>query len=325
MEVIRLPGYTEDEKLEIAKRHLVPRQLEAHGLGLEQLRFGDPGLKRMITGYTREAGLRNLEREIAAVCRKVARRVAEGSTQPVRITPASLKRFLGAERISPDEMLRQDEVGVATGLAWTATGGDVLFVEATAMKGRGELMLTGQLGEVMKESARAALSFARSHAREFGIADDFFSSHDIHIHVPEGAIPKDGPSAGITLATSVLSVCTGQPVRRALAMTGEITLRGSVLPVGGLKEKLLAARRAGIESVILPGLNRNELDEVPARVKRGLTLHLVDGVEEVLALALVAPQASRTSRPATRGAGRTYRSRRRPAEVRGARRSPRRA
>jgi ATP-dependent Lon protease len=200
---------------------------------------------------------------------------------------------VGAPKVLPDEMLKKDAVGIATGLAWTATGGDVLFVEATAMKGKGRLMLTGQLGEVMKESAQAALSYARSRARLFGIAEGYFATHDLHIHLPEGAIPKDGPSAGITLATAMLSVFTSRPVRRSLAMTGEITLRGNVLPIGGLKEKLLAARRAGITAIVIPKLNRKELLEIPAHLKRGIEFHLVEEVDEVLKLALVPPLAPR--------------------------------
>jgi len=294
MELLTLSGYTEEEKIEIAKRHLVPKQLEEHGITGEQLTFTEKALRAMINSYTREAGLRNLEREIAAVTRKVARRVAEGHPEPVRVTPGAIARYLGAPKVLPDEMLKKDAVGIATGLAWTATGGDVLFVEATVMKGKGRLMLTGHLGEVMKESAQAALSYARSHARQFGIRDDFFGSHDIHIHVPEGAIPKDGPSAGITMATAMISAFIGRPVKRSLAMTGEITLRGNVLPIGGLKEKILAARRAGITIVVCPRLNQKELDEVPFHLKRNLDVHLVEDVDEVLKLALVPPLVART-------------------------------
>jgi ATP-dependent Lon protease len=289
MEVLRLAGYTEDEKLEIAKRHLVPKQLDEHGLTPEYLVFTDKALKALINTYTREAGLRNFEREIAAIARKVARRVAEGETGTVRVTPGSLQRFLGAPKTLPEERLKKDAVGIATGLAWTATGGDVLFVEASLMKGKGRLTLTGHLGDVMKESAQAALSWARSHARAHGIKDEVFAINDLHVHVPEGAIPKDGPSAGITMATAILSALTGRAVRAALAMTGEITLRGQVLPIGGLKEKILAARRAGIETIVCPKLNEKELDEVAAHLRRGMTFHLVEDVEEVLKLALVPP------------------------------------
>jgi ATP-dependent Lon protease len=289
MEVIALSGYTEDEKVEIAKRHIVPKQLTEHGLDPTLLAYSDPALRAIINGYTREAGLRNLEREIATVARKVARKVAEGRSEPTRLQPGTLQKYLGVAKVQPEEMLKKDAVGTSTGLAWTATGGDVLFVEATAMRGKGHLTLTGSLGEVMKESAQAALSYARTHARQYGIRDDFFGSHDIHVHVPEGAIPKDGPSAGITIATAMISVFTGRPVRRSIAMTGEITLRGNVLRIGGLKEKLLAARRAGIESIICPKLNENDLKEIPAHLKRNLEFHLVEIVDEVLRIALVPP------------------------------------
>jgi ATP-dependent Lon protease len=293
MEVLHLSGYTEDEKIEIARRHIVPKQLEEHGITPEQLIFSDKALRALINSYTREAGLRNLEREIAAISRKVARKVAEGHVGTVKATPLSLPRFVGAPKILPDEILKKDALGTATGLAWTATGGDILFIEATAMKGKGRLTLTGHLGDVMKESAQAALSFARTRARLYGIRDDFFAGHDIHVHIPEGAIPKDGPSAGITMATAMISVFTNRPVRRSVAMTGEITLRGNVLPIGGLKEKILAARRAGITALVIPRLNKKELDEVPAHLKRGLEIHLVDEVDEVLRLALVPPLEAR--------------------------------
>jgi ATP-dependent Lon protease len=309
MEVLRLSGYTEDEKLEIAKRHLLPKQLEEHGITREQLLFTDRALRGVINSYTREAGLRNFEREIASIARKVARRVAEGQPDLVKLTPASLHRYLGAPKILPDEILKKDNVGVAMALAWTATGGDVMFIEASSMKGKGRLTLTGSLGDVMKESAQAALSYARARARTFGIREDYFATHDLHVHVPEGAIPKDGPSAGITIAAAVISVFTNRPVRRTVAMTGEITLRGNVLPIGGLKEKLLAARRAGITTVIVPELNKKELDEIPPHLKRGLEIHLVDEVEEVLRLALVPPLEARP--PAT-GAKPTFAAKPRP-------------
>jgi ATP-dependent Lon protease len=309
MEVIRLPGYTEEEKLEIARRHLVPKQLEEHGLTAEHLAFTDKALRGLINSYTREAGLRNFEREIAAIARKVARRVAEGEEGKVRVTPASLQRFIGAPKNLPEERLKKDAVGIATGLAWTATGGDVLFVEASTMKGKGGLTLTGHLGDVMKESAQAALSYARSRAKQWGIRDEFFGINDLHIHVPEGAIPKDGPSAGITMATSLISAFTGRAVRCSVAMTGEITLRGHVLPIGGLKEKILAARRAGIETIVCPKLNQKELDEVPAQLRRGITFHLVDDVEEVLKLALVPLPTSKPSRSGKKPSPRPYRAR----------------
>jgi ATP-dependent Lon protease len=310
MEVIRLPGYTEEEKLAIAKRHLIPKQLEEHGLETDQLAFSDKALRAMINSYTREAGLRNLEREIAAIARKVARRVAEGETGKVRVGPGSLHKYLGAPKILPEERLKKDAVGIATGLAWTATGGDVLFVEATTMKGKGGLTLTGQLGDVMKESAQAALSYARSRAKQWGIPDALFADHDLHVHVPEGSIPKDGPSAGITMATAIISAFTGRPVRCSVAMTGEITLRGHVLPIGGLKEKILAARRAGIETVVCPKLNQKELDEVPAPLRRGIAFHLVEDVDEALDVALVPPPKSRAKASASgKGSPRAYRQR----------------
>jgi len=297
MEVIRLSGYTEDEKVEIAKRHLIPKQLEEHGLTAEHVVITDQTLRAMINSYTREAGLRNLEREIASIVRKVARKVAEGRTGVTRITPSVLAKYLGAPRVLPDEILKKDAIGIALGLAWTATGGDVMFIEATAMRGKGRLTLTGSLGNVMKESAQAALSYARTRAKQFGIREDFFGNHDLHVHVPEGAIPKDGPSAGITIATAMLSVFTARPVKRSVAMTGEITLRGNVLPIGGLKEKLLAARRAGITTLIIPKLNKKELDEIPSHLKRGLEIHMVDEVEEVLRLALIPPLEPRAVEP----------------------------
>jgi ATP-dependent Lon protease len=292
MEVIRLSGYTEEEKVEISKRHIVPKQLSEHGITPENLLITDAGLRSLINSYTREAGLRSLEREVAAISRKVARKVAEGATGTVKVTPASIPKYLGAPKILPEEMLKKDEVGIATGLAWTATGGDILFIEATAMKGKtGRLTLTGSLGDVMKESAQAALSYARTHSKQYGMKEDFFANNELHIHVPEGAIPKDGPSAGITMATAMISVLTGRPVRRSVAMTGEITLRGNVLPIGGLKEKILAAKRAGIDTIVCPKLNKKELDEVQPQIKRNLKFHLVEHIDEVLKIALLPADA----------------------------------
>jgi len=315
MEVIRLTGYTEDEKLEIAKRHLVPKQLDEHGLNPEHLVFTDPALRTVIDSYTREAGLRNFEREIATVTRKIARKVAEGEIGTTRVTPNALQRFLGAPKTLPEERLKKDEVGIATGLAWTATGGDVLFVEATVMKGKGRLTMTGQLGDVMKESAQAALSWTRAHARQLGLREEAFGVNDLHVHVPEGAIPKDGPSAGITMATAIVSAFTGRPVRASLAMTGEITLRGHVLPIGGLKEKILAARRAGIDTILCPKLNKKELDEVPPHLRRGMQMHLVETVDEVLSLALLPPPDAR-AQPGPKTAPRPFPGRpRRPVTV----------
>src|SRR5262247_1009053 len=287
MEIIQLSGYTEQEKLEIAKRHLIPKQVAEHGLTKAQIQFTDEALKGIILQYTHEAGLRNLEREIAAVCRKVAKQVATGEKKGRKIHTDNLDQFLGRPKIFQEELLKRDQVGVATGLAWTPVGGDILFVEATAMRGRGGLTLTGQLGDVMKESAHAALSYARSHAKEFGISEDFFSKHDIHVHVPEGAIPKDGPSAGVTMATAILSLLTRKAVHRKIAMTGEITLRGEVLPVGGIKEKVLAARRAKITTVILPSLNKRDLEDVNETIRKEMRFIFVDDVKSVFKAALL--------------------------------------
>src|SRR5438128_456433 len=287
MEIIQLSGYTEEEKVEIAKRHLITKQIAEHGLTNEQIQFTDEGLRAIINLYTQEAGLRNLEREIAAACRKVAKQVALGEKTTRKIHTDNLDQFLGRPKIFQEELLKRDQVGVATGLAWTPVGGDVLFVEATAMKGRGGLTLTGQLGDVMKESAQAALSYARSHAKEFGISDDFFSKHDIHVHVPEGAIPKDGPSAGVTMATAILSLLTQKAVHRKIAMTGEITLRGEVLPVGGIKEKVLAARRAKIDTIILPALNKRDLEDINETIRKEMKFIFVDDVQNVFKAALL--------------------------------------
>ena len=287
MEVIQLTSYTEEEKLQIATRHLLPKQLEENGLTTETIGFSNQAVRQMISRYTREAGLRNLEREVSRVCRKVAKRVAQGREELSRITAGNLSSFLGPAKYTPEENLEHDQVGVATGLAWTPTGGDILFVEATAMKGKGELILTGTLGDVMRESARAALSYARSRATQFNIDEQLFGTHDIHIHIPEGAIPKDGPSAGVTMALAMISVLTNTPIRRNVALTGEITLRGNVLPVGGVKEKVLAARRAGLDTVVLPRVNGKDVDELPRYVKRDLKFQLVDQVDEVLKAALI--------------------------------------
>jgi len=289
MEVIRLSGYTEEEKIVIAKKHLVPRQVAENGLKGANISFAEQALRVIISKYAREAGLRNLERAVASICRKVARQVAEGRRAKVRVTASSLETYLGPSPTFPEEALQADQIGVATGLAWTESGGDVLFVEATTMKGKGNLILTGQLGEVMKESAHAALSYARARARELVIPWDFFEGVDVHVHVPEGAIPKDGPSAGITMATAMLSAFTERPVRRDVAMTGEITLRGNVLPVGGIKEKVLAARRSGVRVVILPEANRRNLEEIPRVLRKDMEFVLVQDVREVFARALLDP------------------------------------
>jgi ATP-dependent Lon protease len=299
MEVLEIPGYTEEEKLAIARDHLVDKQVANHGLTAEQLTISDASLRTVIRGYTREAGVRNLEREIGALCRKAARRRAEGNESALVITPDVVVEMLGAPTFMDEEMEeRTKEPGVAIGLAWTPAGGDVLFIEASRMAGTGSLTLTGQLGEVMKESARAALSWFRAHAAAYGADPDFFKNAEVHLHVPSGAIPKDGPSAGVTIATALASEVTGRPVRGDIAMTGEITLSGRVLPVGGIKEKVLAARRAGLREVILPRQNeKNVKEDLTDELRRELTIHFVQSVDEVLLLALTpGPQASRVKK-----------------------------
>ena len=286
MEVLDLPGYTEEEKLKIAKEFLVPKQLEAHGLTDTHIKFEDGAIRRLTLEYTREAGVRNLEREIANICRAVAKRVAEGQEGLAIIRAEDVPAYLGPVKFFSEVAERTSEPGVATGLAWTPTGGDILFVEATRMKGRKTFSLTGQLGEVMKESAQAALSYVRARAKALKIPEDFFDHSDIHIHVPAGAIPKDGPSAGVTMFTALISLLTGRPVRSDVALTGEITLRGLVLPVGGIKEKVLAANRAGITTVILPKRNEKDLEEVPEEVKKRMKFHFVQRMDEVIDLAL---------------------------------------
>jgi ATP-dependent Lon protease len=288
MEVIRLAGYTEEDKLHIARRHLIPRQLDNHGISPEILAFGDDALVKLIREYTREAGLRNLEREIASIIRKVARKKAEGLADTVAVTPEKVEEFLGAPYFMREEMDERTLIpGVGLGLSWTAAGGETLYIEATQMFGKKGLSLTGQLGDVMKESAQTALSWVRAHARQLGIEDTFFERVDLHLHVPEGAIPKDGPSAGITLTTAIVSLLTGRPVRPRVAMTGEMTLSGRVLPVGGIKEKVLAAHRLGVKEVILPKRNEKAVKEdLPEKVRNDLKIHLVSSIEEVLELAL---------------------------------------
>ncbi|MFP3928063.1 MAG: endopeptidase La [Desulfobacteraceae bacterium] len=286
MEVLELSGYTEDEKVKIAEKFLIPRQLQAHGLKRKQLGIRRSALRGIIRWYTREAGLRNLEREIGAICRGVARKVAEGSEEErFVITDAELKEYLGHPRFTVDLVERTSIPGVVTGMAWTAAGGDILFVEATMMPGKKSLVLTGQLGDIMKESAQAALSYLRAKAGDLGIDEDFYRDKDLHIHVPAGAIPKDGPSAGLTMLTALASLLTERPVRPRLAMTGEITLRGSVLPVGGVKEKVLAASRSGIKHVILPQGNEGELEDIPPKVRKQMTFYPVSRMDEVLELA----------------------------------------
>jgi ATP-dependent Lon protease len=299
MEVLELPGYTEDEKLAIAREHLVEKQVKNHGLTTEQLRFDDAALRSVIRGYTRESGVRNLEREIGSICRKAARRRAEGNEEELVVTPAVVIEMLGAPKFLDEEMEeRTKNPGVAIGLAWTAAGGEVLFVEASRMTGANTLTLTGSLGDVMKESARAALSWFRAHAGEYGVDPDFYKSAEIHLHVPSGAIPKDGPSAGVTMATALVSELTRRPVRGDIAMTGEITLSGRVLPVGGIKEKVLAARRAGVREVILPRQNeKNVKEDLSDELRSDMTIHLVSEVHEVLLLALSPAPASAADRP----------------------------
>jgi ATP-dependent Lon protease len=284
MEIIQLAGYTEQEKLEIARRYLVPRQIDRAGLKRAQIGFTDSGLKAIIADYTREAGVRNLEREIGSACRKVARQVAEGTLEKkVSVTAARVPELLGRARFQADRKRRTSEPGVATGLAWTPVGGDVLFIEATAMPGKGRLTITGQLGDVMKESAQAALSYVRGHA---DLPEDWFATHDLHIHVPAGAIPKDGPSAGITMATALMSLVSGRPVRDDTAMTGELTLTGQVLPIGGLKEKALAAQRAGVRRILAPARNEPDLEDIPEPLREGMDFVWVDEIGDVFDAAL---------------------------------------
>ncbi|MBW2366852.1 MAG: endopeptidase La [Deltaproteobacteria bacterium] len=286
MEILQLLGYTEDEKIQIANRYLIPRQRDAHGIKAGQITITKAAVKQIISGYTREAGLRNLEREIAGVCRGVAAKIAEGTAKKVTISIKNLHEYLGAVRLTRETRARTAIPGVAVGLAWTPFGGEILFIEATSMPGAKGLTLTGQLGDVMKESASAALSFIRSHAEALSVPDAFFTSHDIHIHIPAGAIPKDGPSAGVTMLTALVSLITNRRIKRDLAMTGEITLRGQVLPVGGIKEKVLAAHRSGIKTLILPKWNEKDLEDIPPKVRQDMTFHFADKMQEVLELAL---------------------------------------
>jgi ATP-dependent Lon protease len=286
MEVIHISGYTEEEKANIALKYLVPKQIEAHGMNKSNLKIDEQVIRDIINYYTREAGVRNLEREIAAVCRKSAKVLASGSKKWVRVSTGSLEKYLGVKRFRYDKANEKDEVGIATGLAWTPVGGETLTIEVTLMKGSGRLDLTGHLGDIMKESAKAAMSYIRSKADELNIDSEFYNKLDIHIHVPEGAIPKDGPSAGITLAIAMISALTGIPVRRNIAMTGEITLRGRVLPIGGLKEKVLAAHRAGIDTVIIPIENRKDVDEIPDNIKAKIKFVPAANMDTVIKTAL---------------------------------------
>jgi ATP-dependent Lon protease len=301
MEVIRLSGYTEEEKLQIAKRYLIPRQIQENGITGKNITFSDEAVKTIIGKYTREAGLRNLEREIGSICRKVARKIAEGKKGNFIINTVSVAKYLGPPRFLRESEMEKNETGVATGLAWTPVGGEVLLVEVTVMKGKGGLTLTGQLGDVMKESAQAALSYIRSKAAVLHLAEDFYANQDIHIHVPAGAIPKDGPSAGITMATAIVSALTKVPVKRDVAMTGEITLRGKVLPIGGLKEKMLAAIRAGITTIVIPKQNEKDLEEIPRHILKKVAIVTVESIDDVLKVALekYPPPSPATTKPVT--------------------------
>jgi len=288
MEIIRLPGYTEDEKIQIGKHFLLPKQMKAHGLRPNNLHISDKALQKIIREYTREAGVRNLEREITSICRKVVKKVvSKGKSYNERVTPRSLEKYLGIPRYKRSEIDKKDEVGVAIGMAWTEFGGELLSFEATKIQGKGNFTLTGQLGEIMQESAQAAFSYVRGKMYNLGLSQNLHRDFDIHIHVPEGAVPKEGPSAGITIATAIISLLTGIPVNKKVAMSGEITLKGKVLPVGGIKEKLLAAYREGIKVAILPLDNKPDLKDLPKKLKENMTIHFVDHMDQVLDIALV--------------------------------------
>jgi ATP-dependent Lon protease len=293
MELIHIPGYTEEDKVEIARQYLIPKQLKEHGLTEQNLEISEGTVRRIIREYTREAGVRNLERNVSAICRKVAREVVKDREIHIRLTKKNLQKYLGVPRYRYGSAEKENEIGVGTGLAWTESGGDILSIEVTLMKGKGKMTLTGQLGDVMQESAKAAMSYIRSRAESLGLEESFYEDIDIHIHVPEGAIPKDGPSAGITLATALASALTRIPIRNDVAMTGEITLRGRVLPIGGVKEKMLAAHRAGIKYMLMPAENRRDLSDIPANVRRKVEVKLVEHMDEVLDMALVEPVCSK--------------------------------
>ncbi len=286
MELITIPGYTEPEKMEIALRHLMPKQLEAHGLKDENVVVSKTAVQAIIREYTREAGVRNLERNLAGLYRKAAKEIVAGKHHQIKISASNIQKYLGVPHYKYGLADTEDKIGVATGLVWTPVGGDIISIEASVVPGKGHLTLTGKLGDVMKESAQAGLSYLRSRATEFDLAKDFYETNDIHIHVPEGAIPKEGPSAGITMATALISALTSKPVRWDVAMTGEITLRGRVLPIGGLKEKLLGAQRAGIKTVLIPQDNAKDLKEIPKEILKGLTIIPVSHMDEVLDNAL---------------------------------------
>jgi ATP-dependent Lon protease len=295
MEVIELPGDAEEDKVVIARRYLVPRQLSATGLRPDQLVFTDDALQEVIRGYTREAGVRQLERQIGAICRAVATRFAEGFNENITVKAGSVSAYLGAARFFNEVALRTSLPGVATGLAWTAVGGEILFVEATKMAGEGKLLLTGQLGDVMKESAQTALSLVKSRAATIGLDAELFKKHDLHIHIPAGAIPKDGPSAGVTIFVALVSLLTGRRVRNDVAMTGEISLRGLVLPVGGIKEKVLAAKRAGISTVLLPQFNRKDLEEISETARQTMQFEFLETVDQALKMALEPAERDRNT------------------------------
>jgi ATP-dependent Lon protease len=287
MEVIHVPGYTEEEKVKIAEKYLVPKKTKEHGLKDENITISESTIRSIINHYTRESGVRNLEREVANLCRKVARKIVEEDATRLRITAGNIESYLGKKRYRYDIIEGENEIGVTTGLAWTIVGGDTLFIETTLIPGNGKLVLTGQLGDVMQESAKAGVSYIRSIGKELGINEDFYKENDLHIHIPEGATPKDGPSAGVTMCTAIISTLTNTPVRKDVAMTGEITLRGKVLPVGGIREKVLAAHRAGIKKVLLPADNERDIEEIPANVRKKLEFVLIHNVKEALDHALV--------------------------------------
>ena len=301
MEVITLSGYTTEEKEHIAVKFLIPKEIEENGLSPTPPAFEEKAIARIISDYTREAGVRNLQRNIASICRKVAKEITQGKPPRTAITPEVVEEFLGPRKFFNEVAAEKDRTGVVTGLAWTETGGDIIFVEATRMKGKGELILTGSLGDVMKESARAALSFVQANSAEWEIPDSAFSDMNIHIHVPAGSIPKDGPSAGITMATALVSLLTGRPARRDVAMTGEISLTGRVLAIGGLKEKVLAARRAGVKKVVIPDRNRQDMEDIPEDVRQELEFVFVEDVREAVAEVLLATEEGGVTAEAVNG------------------------
>jgi ATP-dependent Lon protease len=293
MEVIHLAGYSDEEKLKIAFRYLIPKEVEENGLGASGVAFEEGAIRKIIKDYTREAGVRGVERQIASICRKIARDVAQKRPPRLLVTPAAVEEMLGPRKFFSDVASEEDRIGVVTGLAWTEAGGDIIFVEASRMVGKKDLLLTGSLGEVMQESARTALSYVRAHAAEFAIEADFFEKSDLHIHVPSGAIPKDGPSAGITIATALISLLSQRPARRNVALTGELTLSGRILPIGGIKEKVLAARRAGVTTVLLPERNRENLRDLDEETRSQMTIMFVDTLQEVVEATLLPGRANR--------------------------------